>query len=279
MKLIAIIFLILIFTVVGFIGYKTNYFESFLTQNKKEIKKKIYINTQFFMTDADRALYAELRENNPADMILVSGEEYLANAGGDFAFANFINVSTKNLPHYIAGFPRYIKKFNMVVSLDQAIQAFMYIKHKEKIKLESPKMFALLTYVKSIANGEKININIKKDVELYEAYTLGKKTFHQKRGGRGLSCLSCHSKDILGSVLRTQPLPDLSAKGVAPAASWPAYRMTKSSTRTLQRRFQGCMKNSLMTVIPLGSAEMVALEVYLTKKAIGAEIYIPGIKR
>ena len=55
--------------------------------------------------------------------------------------------------------------------------------------------------------------------------------------------------------------------------------MTKSSLRTLQRRFQGCMKNALLKVIPIGSPEMVALEVYLTKKAEGTEIAIPGLKR
>jgi len=276
MKFIITIIIAVILGAVGYVAYTKNYLQYEKQTNKP---KKQYINTQYFMNDADRALYAELRENNPADMILESGREYLSQIGGDKAFAKFLNVSTKNLPHYIAGFPRYIQKFNMVVGLDQAIQAFIYKKKAQKLTLGSSKMFALLTYVKSIANGEKININVKKDVALYESYLLGQKTFHQERGKRGLSCLSCHSQDITGSVLRTQPLPDLSAKGVAPAASWPAYRMTKSSLRTLQRRFQGCMKNSLMTVIPLGSPEMVGLEVYLTKKAKGAEIAIPGIKR
>lgn len=99
------------------------------------------------------------------------------------------------------------------------------------------------------------------------------------RGGRGLSCLSCHSKDIVGQVLRTQPLPDLGE--AAAGATWPAYRMTKSSLRTLQRRFQGCMKNALLKVIPIGSKEMVGLEVYVSKLAQDKKkpIAIPGLKR
>jgi sulfur-oxidizing protein SoxA len=55
--------------------------------------------------------------------------------------------------------------------------------------------------------------------------------------------------------------------------------MTKSSLRTLQRRFQGCMNNALLAVIPLGSPEMVGLEVYFTQEAKGSEIAIPGLKR
>jgi sulfur-oxidizing protein SoxA len=39
------------------------------------------------------------------------------------------------------------------------------------------------------------------------------------------------------------------------------------------------MKNALLAVIPLGSKEMVALEVYLTDKAKGTPIAVPGLKR
>jgi sulfur-oxidizing protein SoxA len=79
--------------------------------------------------------------------------------------------------------------------------------------------------------------------------------------------------------LRTQPLPDLGSEVNKAGATWPAYRMTKSSLSTLQKRFQGCMDNALLAVIPLGSPEMVALEVYVTDKAKDREIAIPGLKR
>ena len=57
--------------------------------------------------------------------------------------------------------------------------------------------------------------------------------------------------------------------------------MTKSSLRTLQRRFQGCMKNALLKVLPIGSKEMVGLEVYVTSLAQKEKkkIAIPGLKR
>ncbi len=234
---------------------------------------------QFAMSDADRAMYAEMSENNPADILIADGEELLGYMGGDAGLAKYLGVSEDDLPAYIAGFPRYIKKFNMVVGLDQVVQAMMHDGGHKPLKLKSGNMFAILSYIKSIANGEPINIDVDANPQMKAMYALGEKTFMTKRGGRGLSCNSCHSKDIVGSVLRTQPLPDLSNKGVAVAATWPAYRMTKSSLRTLQRRFQGCMKNALLKVIPIGSPEMVALEVYLTKKAEGTEIAIPGLKR
>ncbi len=234
---------------------------------------------QFAMSDADRAMYVEMSENNPADIMIADGEELLGYMGGDEGLAKYLGVSEDELPLYIAGFPRYIKKFNMVVGLDQVLQAMMVDGGLKPFKLKSGNMFAMVAYVKSIANGESINIDVKANPQMKEMYALGEKVFMTKRGGRGLSCNSCHSPDVVGKVLRTQPLPDLGSKGAKSAATWPAYRMTKSSLRTFQRRFQGCMKNALLKVLPLGSKEMVALEVYLTDKAKGSEIAIPGLKR
>jgi len=235
---------------------------------------------QFAMSDSDRAMYAEMLENNPADIMVENGNELLQEfGGGDAGIAAFLNVTEDELPAYIAGFPRYLEDFKQVVGIDQVLQGLMHKNGHKPFKLKSSNMFDMSTYVKTLANDEKSNIDVNANQHMKDARALGDKTFNQKRGGRGLSCMSCHSPDVIGSVLRTQPLPDLSSKGVAVAATWPAYRMTKSSLRTLQRRFQGCMKNALLKVIPLGSPEMVALEVYLTDQAKGTEIAVPGIKR
>lgn len=239
-----------------------------------------FCGEQFAMSDADRAMYAEMLEDNPADIMVANGEELLGEyVGGDAGLAAFLNVSEDDLPAYIAGFPRYLPEFKQVVGVDQMLQGAMHKNGHKPFKLKSSDMFDMSAYAKSIANGEKSNIDINANKQMKEAYALGERTFKQKRGGRGLACMSCHSSEVIGMVLRTQPLPDLSVKGNAPAATWPAYRMTKSSLRTQQRRYQGCMNNALLKVIPLGSPEMVALEVYLTHQAKGAEIAIPGLKR
>ncbi len=239
-----------------------------------------FAGEQFAMSDADRAMYAEMLENNPAEIMLEEGNELLEGlVGGDAGLAAYLGQTEKTLPKYIAGFPRYIEKLGAVVGLDQVIQVMLKEKGHKPFKLKSGKMFSMLAYVKSIANEEKINIDVEADEYIKAAYALGKEVYETKRGGRGLACLSCHSDDIVGGVLRTQPLPDLGAKGAKAAATWPAYRMTKSSLRTFQRRFQGCMKNALLAVLPIGSKEMVALEVYITSLSKGAEIAIPGLKR
>lgn len=235
---------------------------------------------QFAMSDADRAMYQEMLENNPADIYVEEGGEIFDEAlGGEATLAKFLGIAEKDLPKYIAGFPRYIEKLGNVVGIDQVIQAMEVSQGKTKTKLKSGKMFSMLAYVKSLANDEVVNIDVEADEHIKASYALGKKTYMTARGGRGLSCNSCHSADIVGQVLRTQPLPDLGEKAVG--GTWPAYRMTKSSLRTTQRRFQGCMKNALLKVIPIGSKQMVALEVYVNKLAADKQkkIAIPGLKR
>jgi len=235
---------------------------------------------QFAMSDADRAMYQEMLENNPAEIYVEEGGEiFEEELGGEAALAKFLGVSEKELPKYIAGFPRYIAKLGNVVGLDQVMQAMQVEQGQEKTKLKSGKMFSMLAYVKSLANDEVINIDVTADEHIKAAYALGEKTYMTPRGGRGLSCNSCHSADIVGQVLRTQPLPDLGDNNVA--GTWPAYRMTKSSLRTTQRRFQGCMNNALLKVIPIGSEEMNALEVYVTTLAADKKkpMAIPGLKR
>lgn len=235
---------------------------------------------QFAMSDADRAMYQELLENNPAEMDVEWGGELLdENCGGDAGLAKFLGVSEAKLPGYIAGFPRYIKRLDTVLGIDQVMQALMAQNGHTPFKLKSPEMFAMLAYAKSLANDEPVSIDVNANPQMKAAYALGEEVFMTPRGGRGLSCNSCHSDDIVGSVLRTQPLPDLGVAGAG--ATWPAYRMTKSSLRTLQRRFQGCMKNALLAVLPIGSKEMVGLEVYVTElsRAKDKTIAIPGLKR
>lgn len=235
---------------------------------------------QFAMSDADRAMYKEMLENNPADIYVEEGGEIFdEKLGGEAALAKFLGIAEKDLPKYIAGFPRYIEKLGNVVGIDQVLQAMQVEQGQERTPLKSGKMFSMLAYVKSLANDEVVNIDVEADEHIKASYALGKKTYLTARGGRGLSCNSCHSADIVGQVLRTQPLPDLGENAVG--ATWPAYRMTKSSLRTTQRRFQGCMKNALLAVLPIGSKEMVALEVYVNKLSADKKkkIAIPGLKR
>lgn len=231
------------------------------------------------MSDADKAMYAEIIENNPAEMEVVEGEQLFSSLIGTAGYARILGVQEKDLPKFIAGFPRYVEQAKKVVTLAQTIQMAAVANEKAVPKLESVEMVKMSAYVKSIATGQKTNIDVKANKYMQEMHKLGQVVFEERRGGRGLSCNSCHSSDIVGQRLRMQPLPDLGAKVTAAAGTWPAYRMTEGKMVTLDKRMQQCMKNALLAEIPLGSKEIVALEVYVTNKTKGNAISVPGVKR
>ncbi len=231
------------------------------------------------MNAADKAMYAEMLENNPAAMDVAEGEEIFNSLIGQEAYAKMLGIKVKELPKTIAGFPRFVKAANKVVTLSQSLQMAMLDRGQAVAKLESKEMVKMSAYVKSLANDQKINIDVKANKQMQEMVALGQKIFEERRGGRGLSCNSCHSPDIVGSRLRMQALPDLGSKETASAATWPAYRMTQSAMVTLDKRMQQCMKNALLAELPLGSKEMVGLEVYVAHKAKGNPMQIPGLKR
>ena len=55
--------------------------------------------------------------------------------------------------------------------------------------------------------------------------------------------------------------------------------MVKSKLVSPQGRYQECMKSATLAVLPLGSKEMNALQVYVSSKSNGYEIAVPGLKR
>lgn len=235
-----------------------------------------FAGEQFTMSAEDRAMYEDM--DNPAEIDVEEAEEIFdTKLGGEKYLASFLGVPQKELTHYLAGFPRYIKKLKNVVGIDQVMQVIQVEKGKPKEALDSEEMYALVAYVKGLANDENITIDIDANKNMKEAYVLGKELFEKRRGKRGLSCLSCHQTD--GVILRTQRVPHLGSIGTG--ATWPAYRMTKGKMRSMQKRFQGCMEDSLQASLPLGSKEMVALEVYLTHEAKEKQkvIAVPGLKR
>ncbi|MDD5212571.1 MAG: sulfur oxidation c-type cytochrome SoxA [Sulfuricurvum sp.] len=231
------------------------------------------------MNAADKAMYAEMLENNPAAMDVAEGEDMFNSLIGKDAYAKVLGVKVKDLPKTIAGFPRMVKVAGKVVTLSQSLQMAAADRGHPVPKLESNEMIKMTAHVKSLANGLETNIDVKADKQMKEMAVLGQHVFEERRGGRGLSCNSCHSPDIVGSRLRMQALPDLGAKETASAATWPAYRMTQSVMVTFDKRMQQCMKNALLAELPLGSKEMVALEVYVTNKGKGNTMQIPGLKR
>jgi len=191
----------------------------------------------------------------------------------------------ESLKKVVGTYPKYNEKVGKVISLQQRIQMCQKINQgvDKPFPLKSEENTALLTYLKYIASGEKINVDTSSNPVVKEYYEYGKKIFELRRGKRDLACATCH-ENAAGMVLRMQKLNPLGheyngLKGTTAAAHWPGYRMTQSRVVTIEQRFQQCMSQASMAILPLGSKEMVALELYVTSLSNGATIEAPGLVR
>ncbi len=182
-----------------------------------------------------------------------------------------------------AYYPKYDKDAKRIINLEQRIQICQSKYQGVKpFSLKSQENTALTTYLFYLAAGTKINVDTTSP-EAKKAYDYGVYLFRLKRGKRYLSCQVCH-EFAAGKVLRMQWLKPLGfeyngIKGTTAADHWPAFRMTKNKVQTLQQRFQGCQKQAGQKKLPLGSPEMVALELYVKSLSNGAELKTPGLRR
>jgi len=113
-----------------------------------------------------------------------------------------------------------------------------------------------------------------------EAYDIGEALFYRHAGPHDFSCQTCHGAS--GTRIRLQELPDLAKPGPdaqSTIATWPAYRVSAESVKTMQHRMADCYRQMRMPRVGFGSDAVTALIVYLVKQGEGGVIQVPALKR
>jgi len=223
------------------------------------------------ISEADMALYRG--GINPAELDVEAGGEFFEKVQGDkgksCASCHSGSGAMKSLEGAAAHYPKWSDKAGRVLSLEDQINMCLKMMGAKPLKQKSGKMYGVSLYVRSLSNGQKINVETGGKAKA--TYELGEKVYKARRGQRNFACYTCHD-ELDGSTIRMQALKRI----VGAAAHWPAYRMKKGQTTSLQRRFQQCMKNARMKVFPIGDYRMVALELYVTSLSNGYPMETPG---
>lgn len=137
---------------------------------------------------------------------------------------------------------------------------------------------ALVAFVANKSNGFKYAAKMEHPKER-EAVALGEALFYRRSSLNDFSCQTCHGQE--GQRIRLQNLPffDTAKAAQATMGSWPTYRVSQASLRTMQHRIWDCYWQMRMPDVGYASEVTVALAAYLTKKAEGGAIEVPSIKR
>jgi sulfur-oxidizing protein SoxA len=137
---------------------------------------------------------------------------------------------------------------------------------------------ALSAFMASRSNGLPMDPPMTRPEER-TALAAGAALFKRRSGPLDFSCATCHQQD--GRRIRLQELANLTDPKQAQAvvASWPAYRGTHSTLRTMQHRLYDCVWQMRLPELGYASDLSVALTSYLNHQGRGAVIQVPGVVR
>lgn len=132
---------------------------------------------------------------------------------------------------------------------------------------------ALLSLTAAVAlRSRGIPVSVATDGPAARFLAEGRRFYETRQGQLNLSCGQCHDENV-GRRLRG----DVISSGVG--TGFPAYRLEWGTMGSLHRRLRACSLGVRATQFPLGSAEYLALELYLAARAGGLPVEAPGIRR
>lgn len=231
--------------------------------------------------------------SNPGLLAIDAGEALWKTARG----TKNVSLETCDLgkgPGVLAGavaeMPRYFADADKVMDLERRIvwcmENIQGLDTKDIVKKafsgagqDNSEMEVLATYVSAQSNGMPLKPQLSHPKEK-EAFDIGEALFFTRAGPFDFSCQTCHS--VSGTRIRLQELPDLSKPGKEAqlaVATWPAYRVSTNSMKTMQHRMADCYRQMRMPKVGFGSDAVTALVTYLIKQAEGGKIEVPALKR
>lgn len=109
------------------------------------------------------------------------------------------------------------------------------------------------------------------DARLAPFVDLGRQLYRQRIGQLDFSCAQCHD-DHAGRRLAGSVIPQAHPTG------YPLYRLEWQALGSLQRRLRGCMSGVRAEPFAFDAPELVALELYLMRRAAGLAVDTPAVR-
>jgi L-cysteine S-thiosulfotransferase len=170
-----------------------------------------------------------------------------------------------------ARLPAYLANIRKVVGLEARINYCVAKRqHAAPLTYESRELLSLSAFVANQSKGGPIKVDVTGPAA--SAYERGKSLYFQRVGQMNLACTHCHDKNW-GKTLLAESISQGQPDG------WPAYRLEWQTLGSLQRRLRACFHGVRAEQPAYGSDDLVALELYLAKRAEGLPISAPGVRR
>lgn len=232
---------------------------------------------------------------NPGTMVADRGERLFKEKRGPKKAtleACDFGLGAGKLKGAYAQLPRYFKDTDKVQDLESRLVTCMVelqgfteeeIKKKtfadQRANEENTDIEAIAMYVAFQSDGMEIVPPLSHAKEK-EARDIGEAIFYTRHGPLDFACSTCHGQD--GKRIRLQELGNYASSekdAQATMKTWPTYRVSHGVVRTMQSRMWDCNWQMRLPDLDYGSPASVALISYLSHKAKGVALDIPGMKR
>lgn len=168
-------------------------------------------------------------------------------------------------------YPSFVASLGGVVDLEQRVNGCVTANQQAPaLAYESQDLLALTAFVASRSRG--LAIVPDPSHEMDSAFERGRSLYFQRQGQLNLACTNCHDASW-GKRLLSEPISQ------GHPADWPAYRLEWQAMGSLERRLRACYLGVRAEMPPYGSPDLVALEVYLARRAQGLVSNPPGVRR
>ena len=142
--------------------------------------------------------------------------------------------------------------------------------HAPAFAYESAPLLSLTAYVTVQSRGLARSVAIDGPAASY--FQQGRAFFMTRQGQLNLSCAQCHD-DSVGQKLRGDTISQGQSLG------WPGYRLEWQTMGSLHRRLRACSLGVRADILPFGSPDYVALELYLAWRSKDLPLEAPAVRR
>jgi sulfur-oxidizing protein SoxA len=223
--------------------------------------------------DMSSALQAIQRDDmaNPAMLWLAQGESLWGTPAGKAAKSCAdCHGAGESMRGVAARYPVFDAKIGAIADLDRRID-YCRTEYQQAPSpaRESRDRLALELFVARQSRG--LPLAPATGAELDAAAASGEVLYRQRQGQINLSCAQCHDERA-GEKLAGVTIPQAHPTG------YPIYRSEWQSVGSLQRRLRNCMIGVRAEPYAYGAPEMLALEVYLMRRASGMPLETPAVR-
>lgn len=135
---------------------------------------------------------------------------------------------------------------------------------------ESEDMLAITAYVNMQSRGVPVAVAI--DGAAREHFERGRAFYYTRRGQMNMSCATCHEQNF-GKRLFAETISQ------GQPNDFPIYRLEWQTMGSLHRRLRACLYGVRAELLPVGSPELLDVELFLAWRAQGLQGEAPGVRR